>query len=203
MPTMMTTTNPLLLDFPDTIETERLILRPPQRSDAEIFYEAVAESKAEMDRWMPWALNYTLEDAIRYTRRVQAKFITREDLGLLIFRKSDQHLIGGTGLHRINWQQRRFEIGYWQRTSAVGHGYITEAVHALTHFCFEVLDAARVEIHCEVDNNRSAAVARRAGFKQEAHLRHAIDTTAGELNDRLIFGMIRTDYEARSGTDKT
>jgi ribosomal-protein-serine acetyltransferase len=192
-------TDPLLLEFPDSFETERLVLRPPQRADAEILFEAVVESKAELERWMPWALNYTLEESIKYTRRAAAAFIQRQDLALAIFRKSDHHFVGNTGLHRINWEHRQFEIGYWLRTSEVGHGYMTEAVNGLTRFCFEVLEANRVEIHCEADNDRSASVARRAGYKHEAHLRLAIDTTKGELNDRLIFGMIRSDYDTLIG----
>jgi ribosomal-protein-serine acetyltransferase len=192
-------TDPLLLDFPDSFETERLILRAPQRADAQIIYDAVVESKAELERWMPWSLNYTLEEAIKYTRRAAAAFIQRQDMPLAIFRKSDHQFIGNTGLHRIKWEYRQFEIGYWLRSSAVGQGYMTEAVNGLTRFCFEVLEANRVEIHCEADNDRSASVARRTGYKQEAHLRMAIDTTAGELNDRLIFGMIRSDYDVLTG----
>ncbi len=191
--------DPLLLDFPDSFETERLILRPPQRSDAQDIYDAIVESKIELERWMPWALNYSLEEAIKYTRRVAAAFISRQDLSLAMFRKSDHRFVGNTGLHRIKWEYRQFEIGYWLRTSEVGHGYMTEAVNGLTRFAFEVLEANRVEIHCEADNDKSANVARRTGYKQEAHLRMAIDTTAGGLNDRLIFGMIRSDYDALMG----
>ena len=33
--------------------------------------------------------------------------------------------IGGTGLHRIDWAQRQFEIGYWCRSSRVGEGFVT------------------------------------------------------------------------------
>lgn len=192
-------TDPLLIEFPESFETERLTLRPPQRSDAQTIYDAVVESQTELDRWMPWALNYTIEESIKYTRRAAAAFIQRQDLSLAMFRKSDHHFVGNTGLHRIDWEIRRFEIGYWLRTSAVGQGYMTEAVNGLTRFCFEVLEANRVEIHCEADNDRSASVARRAGYQQEAHLRMAIDTTAGGLNDRLIFGMIRSDYDALIG----
>jgi RimJ/RimL family protein N-acetyltransferase len=192
-------TDPLLLEFPDSFETERLILRPPQRSDAQNLYDAVVESKIELEHWMPWALNYSLEESIRYTRRASAAFITRQDLSLAMFRKSDQRFVGNTGFHRIKWDQRQFEIGYWLRTSEVGKGYMTEAVNGLTRFGFEVLEANRIEIHCEADNDRSANVARRAGYQQEAHLRMAIDKTTGGLNDRLIFGMIRSDYDALIG----
>jgi ribosomal-protein-serine acetyltransferase len=192
-------TDPLLLEFPDTIETERLMLRPPQRADAQLIYEAVIESQTELALWMSWMTweqEYTLEDAIRHTRRATADFILRKNLPLSIWRKEDERFIGNTGLHDINWEYRRFEIGYWLRNSAVGHGYMTEAVNGLTRFCFEVLEATRVEIRCDSDNHRSAAVAIRCGYSQEARLRHAIRANAGNLTDKLIFGMIRPDYDA-------
>ncbi len=192
-------TDPLLLDFPDSFETERLLIRPPQRADAQILYEAVKESQAELDQWMLWSKNYTLEDSIQYTRRALAQFIMRENLAMTIWRKADLHFVGNTGLHAINWEQRKFEIGYWLRTSAYGQGYMTEAVNGLTRFCFEELEATRVEIRCDADNDRSAAVARRAGYTQEAHLRSEGLNTAGVLSDTLIFGMLRADYDAKIG----
>jgi RimJ/RimL family protein N-acetyltransferase len=188
--------DPLLLDFPDTLETERLILRPPRRSDAEVIYNAIMESQAELARWMPWAVNPTLEDSIKYTRRRAAHFIQRENFAFDMWRKADDEYVGHTSLHGINWEHRLFETGYWLRTSMVGNGYAIEAVNAILHFCFEVLEANRVEIRCEADNERSANVARRTGFKQEARLRMAATTTAGLPNDELVFGMIRAEYDA-------
>jgi len=194
-------TDPLLLDFPDSFETERLLIRPPQRADAQMVYEAILESQAELNRWMAWSKDNTLEDAIRYTRRALAQFIMRENLAMTIWRKADQHFVGNTGLHAINWEQRKFEIGYWLRTSAYGQGYMTEAVNGLTRFCFDVLEATRVEIRCDAENERSAAVARRTGYTQEAHLRSEELNTSGMLSDTLIFGMIRTDYDAKIGQE--
>jgi RimJ/RimL family protein N-acetyltransferase len=199
-------TDPLLLEFPETIETERLLLRPPQRADAQMIYEAVIESQAELERFMSWMTPgnvYTLEEAIRYTRLGAADSIRRQTVPLSIWRKEDNTFIGNTGLHDIEWEYRRFEIGYWLRTSMSGHGYMTEAVNALTRFCFDVLEATRVEIQCDADNERSAAVALRTGYTQEARLRHAIRANAGNLSDRLIFGMIRPDYDALIGKADT
>ncbi len=195
-------TTPILIDFPDTIETERMIIRPPQLAEVQTLYEAVIDSQAELDPWMPWSKGYTLEETTRFVRRAMAHFIMREDFALTLWRKDDQAYIGGCGLHRIEWAQRKFEIGYWLRTRMTGHGYMTEAVHALTRLCFDTLDATRVEIRCDAANERSASVARRAGYTQEAHLRQSEVNTAGDLADTLIFGMIRTDYDARFNTNR-
>ena len=189
---------PVLLDFPDTIETERLIVRAPRAGDGAKVHAAVVESLEALRPWMPWAMGDP-PDAEQYEVRVRegrAKFILREDLWLLIFLKGTQTMVGASGLHRINWNVPRFEIGYWVRTGYAGEGYITEAVTGIADFAFDVLGARRVEIRCDALNERSAAVARRAGFAHEATLcnedRHHL---TGQLRDTLVFARTKPDTD--------
>lgn len=191
---------PVLRDFPEEIETERLLIRAPRRGDGAEVRSAVAESLDELRQWMPWASG-DLPDEAQYEVRVRegrAKFLLREDLWLLLFLKGTNVLVGCSGLHRINWDVPRFEIGYWVRTSYAGQGYITEAVKGITHFAFKSLGARRVEIRCDALNERSAAVARRAGFELEATLynedRHHL---TGDLRNTLIFARIAADDQAQ------
>ena len=82
----------------------------------------------------------------------------------------------------------KFEIGYWVRTAYGRQGYITEAVNGIAEFAFTVLGARRMEIRCDTLNERSAAVARRAGFELEATLRHHDrHHLTDALRDTLIF----------------
>jgi len=113
--------------------------------------------------------------------------LTREDLWLLLFLKGTHTLVGGSGLHRIDWDVPRFEIGYFVRQRFAGQGYITEAVRGIAHFAFETLGARRVEIHCDERNERSRRVAERAGFELEATLRNHSVAPDGRLRDTLIY----------------
>jgi RimJ/RimL family protein N-acetyltransferase len=184
-------TNPILFDFPDQFETERLIIRAPRPGDGAEVQTAVVESINELRPWMPWAQTTpTVEEAEISIREAAARFQRREDMRLNLYRKSDGLFVGGSGLHRIDWTVPRFEIGYWVRTSLQGQGYITEAVLGLTDFCFKVLGANRIEIRCDARNLRSAAVARRAGYKLEACLRHNLRDVNGDLYDTLIFSKL-------------
>ena len=92
-------------------------------------------------------------------------------------------------MHRIDWTVPRFEIGYWCRTSRVGHGYVSEAVAAITRFAFETLHAARVEIRTDVANSRSFRIAERLGFTLEGILRRDSRTPDGELRDTRVYAM--------------
>ena len=180
--------NPLLRDIPEQIDTERLRLRCPHAGDGKVLYDAIYDSQAELERWMPWAQGYVPEAAEQFVREAHIKFLKRETLPLLIFRTEDNVLLGATGLHDIDWIVPRFEIGYWLSTRYTGSGYMTEAVVGLTKFCREPLGAHRITIRCDAKNTRSRQVAERAGFALESitakDRRGIID---GALSDTLTF----------------
>ncbi len=183
--------NPLLLDFPDSFDTERLTIRAPRVEDAPELIEAVTESLDELRPWMPWAKEApTLEYEIARLRHSLARWVTREDLLLHIYLKGTSTFVMGSGLHRIDWQSGKFEIGYWVRTKYMGHGFVTEAVRGITAFAFKHLHANRVEIRCDALNIRSAAVARRCGFLLEGILRNDALDVNGELRSTMIFSKL-------------
>lgn len=197
--------NPILLDFPDSFETERLSIRGPHYADAHEVVTAVNESLAELRPWMPWAAAPAeLEPTEARLRGSMARWIMREDLLLHVYLKGTSTFVVGSGLHRIDWHAHRFEIGYWCRTAYTGHGYVTEAVNAITAFAFKYLQANRVEIRCDTRNARSAAVARRCGFLQEGILRHDDLGTDGELRSTYVFSKINPNefnyYDATGQT---
>jgi RimJ/RimL family protein N-acetyltransferase len=181
--------NPLLLEFPDQIETERLIIRAPRPGDGAAINAAVCESIHELRPWMSWAQTMPeVSDTEAHVRGAAARFIEREELGLSLWLKRDGQYVGGSGLHRIDWSVPRMEIGYWCRTGQAGQGYITEAVIGITRFAFEHLYVQRLEIRCDARNTRSAAVAERAGYVLEARLhRHMRAADGVGLRDTLIY----------------
>lgn len=187
--------NPLMLDFPDHFETERLVIRAPRVGDGRVVNEASLESIENVRLWMLWATPPpTLEDSEAYVRRGVAQFILRESLPMLLFRKSDGLFVGSSGMHSFNWSVPRGEIGYWIRTSLQGQGYMTEAVNGICTFAFDTLKMVRLEIHCDAQNTRSRAVAERAGFQLEAHLRSERRDISGNLTDSLIFGKLAEEH---------
>ena len=156
---------------------------------------AVIESQAELSQWLPFAVDIPSEEEYEVIlRKGHIRFLAREDLWLLLFLKGADTLVGSSGLTRIDWSIPKFEIGYWMRNSYVGNGYMIEAVTAITVFAFDSLGAKRVEIRCDAQNDRSAAVARRVGFTQEGTLiaesRHHV---SNDLRDTLIFAKTTKD----------
>jgi RimJ/RimL family protein N-acetyltransferase len=191
---MTTPVKPVLIDVPMPIVTPRLILRAPAPSDGPAMNAAKLESLPELVKWMPWAKTpSTIDDDEATAREAAAKFIMRTDLMMLIFERDTGRLVGGTGLHRFDWDKRHFEIGYWVRTSAHGKGYATEATNALLRFAFNALSATRVEINHADGNDASAAVIRKLGFVKEGVLRNATTLPGGTSVDKHVYSRLNLD----------
>lgn len=194
-------TPPILREFPHSFETARLLIRRPERGDGAELNVAIRETWADLHEWMPWAMRRpTVEESEEFVRRAHAKFVEREDLLLLLFLKGTKTIVGGSGLHRIDWQIPSFEIGYWCRERFQGKGYVTEAAGAIADFAFRELGARRVEIRCDAENERSLAIPPRIGFKREARLfHHRRHHLSGELRDTLVFARTAGDAKNRRG----
>ena len=181
--------DPLLLDLPDEILTQRLILRPPRAGDGAAVNEAILESIEGLQRWMPWATpTPTPEQSESWCRHAASDFLGRKQLPMLLFRRDDGTFVGSSGMHAVDWNVPRFEIGYWVRRRLEGQGFVTEAAAAFTRFAFETLRAQRVEIRTDDRNERSWRVAERLGYRLEGVLRNESRDAYG-LRDTRIYAV--------------
>lgn len=185
---------PILLDLPDQILTRRLIIRHSLPGDGAMVNEAIKESLENLRPWVPFAKTMpTVEESEEVARRSLARWILREDMLYWMIERESGVFLGGTGLHRINWDVPSFEIGYWIRKSSEGRGFVTESVIALTRFAFEALSAKRVEIKIDPENARSLAVPRRLGYTEEGILRRNSVNCDGEPKDTVVFSRTSLD----------
>src|SRR5678816_4819145 len=104
--------DPVLMDVPERIETDHLVLRSPRRGDGATVNAAVRASLDELTPWLPWAgPGLSVDESEANCRRQQARFMLREDfVFLMLFRDGnggDGELVGATGLHRIDWTLRK------------------------------------------------------------------------------------------------
>jgi RimJ/RimL family protein N-acetyltransferase len=180
--------NPLLLDFPDSFDTDRLTIRAPRPGDGTQLNAAIHDSQAELLPWMPWAKTLpSLEDSEANIRKAIAQFIAREDLRLLLFLKGTGTKVGSSGLHRIDWTVPRFEIDYWVRTPFAARGYITETVAAITEFARTHLGARRIEVRAAEKNPRSWRIPEKLGFLHEGTLANWQRDSEGGLHDQRVY----------------
>lgn len=186
--------DPVLLDLPATVETPRLLLRPPRAGDGHALLEAITESLPELRRFLaslPWvAAEQTYQSAEAFCRTAQANFLARKDLPFLMFDKATGQLLGATGLHRTVWETPKTEVGYWCRTTQCGHGFVTEAVSALVSYAFEHLHAVRVELITDEQNAPSRRVAQRCQFVLEGTLHNERRAPDRSLRNTCIYARL-------------
>ncbi|MBA2655955.1 MAG: GNAT family N-acetyltransferase [Tatlockia sp.] len=173
------------------IETERLIIRPPQLGDAKPVNLAINLSLNEISRWMPWASDPSLETTEDFIRRgIQSwKEPRPKKLPMIIELKSTGEIISASGFNeKSNFEVPMFQTGYWINTEFAGNGFITEAITAITRFAFEHFSAVRVQICAQRENIKSINVAKRAGFIEEAILKNfRIDCLSKKPCDEVIY----------------
>jgi RimJ/RimL family protein N-acetyltransferase len=195
---METKKDPILLDLPEELTGERVLLRPYRAGDGRALLEAVEESRKQLQPWRPWEnspVSPTEDETEAYVRHEMVKWLLREYLSMSLWEKETGQYLGGVGLYRIRWEVPSFHVGYWLRSSAEGKGYMTEAVRVLCDCAFQTLEAQRVEIQCDRRNTRSAGIPRRLGFTQDTTLENQPRNPEGELGNDIVFFMTPDMYE--------
>jgi RimJ/RimL family protein N-acetyltransferase len=182
---------------PYRIETERLVVRCWEPSDAQLLKDALDSSLEHLRPFMDWAHDepQPVEAKADLLRAFRAVFDTGGSFIMGIFDRTEEQVLGSSGLHaRVG--PGGLEIGYWVRASATRQGIATETSAALTRVAFEVCEADRVEIRIEPRNTASFGVPRKLGFVEEATLRRRLPPhRAGPLRDVTIFTLFREDYD--------
>ncbi len=184
----------LIERVPVSFETERLLIRRTCDEDAGPIHQTILESWDALHDEMIWAAEESRKDFARtaeFIRETQEKSLEGEGFTFQFYHRRESCHVGAMGLHHIEWDVPKFEIGYWLNANHWGRGYMTEAVSALSRLLIAEAGAARVEIRCSSANRRSAAVAQRAGFHHEATLandrRHHL---THELHDTHVYVLL-------------
>jgi RimJ/RimL family protein N-acetyltransferase len=177
------------------IQTLRTITRCWNPEEASMLNQAVKESQEHLVPWMPWAKGEipSLEERTGWLRRCRGRFDLDEDYGFGIFNPEQTRVLGGTGLH-TRLGKGALEIGYWIHKDFINQGYATEVSAALTKVAFEIMHVNRVEIHCDPQNVRSAAVPRKLGYTLEAVLKQRLELEDGVWRDTMVWTLLASEY---------
>lgn len=170
-------------------------LRGPQISDHAEWAALREVSREFLTPWEPtWSADELTKASFRRRiRRYQRE--TREDRAypFFIFRETDNALVGGCTLSNVNRGVQQFcTLGYWAGAPFAGQGYVTKAVRALIPYVFEELKLHRLQAACMPENERSKAVLRRCGFREEGYARGLLRIN-GVWRDHVQFAILRDD----------
>ncbi len=154
-------------------------------------YEAVRESLAELQPWMPWAHpGYSIDES-RSWLETQVHAWAQGTAFEFAIVSADERYLGGCGLNQIDTANRRGNIGYWVRTSAVNSGVATCAVCSIRDWAYQHTDLVRLEVVVAEGNLGSQRVAEKAGAWREGILRNRL-LLHGVPRHAAMFSFTRT-----------
>jgi RimJ/RimL family protein N-acetyltransferase len=178
--------------MPLVLETERLILRTPERRDANALARAINHPLiAATTLNIPHP--YYREHAIKWIDTVRKLARENPAPSLTIFLKDTSEL----GLSGLNEKHRKAELGYWCAVDHWNKGITTEAAARVVRYGFQELGLARIHAICMVHNRASARVMEKLGMKFEGTARHEF-LKNGRFEDFHHYAILRPDWEERA-----
>jgi len=142
--------------------------------DAEEFFNLIISSKDYLREWLGW-LDYVekVEDTVQ---TIKSRLHGLIETGgypksvAIIYRGK---IAGTIGFNEINKASKIGIIGYWLGETFQGNGIMTKAFTTFVEYGFRELKLNRIEVSIAAENQKSQALAKRLGFKEEGRLRQA------------------------------
>ena len=150
---------------PETLDTDRLVLRRPSAADAPAIYEYARDP--DVTRYLTFPTHRSLADATAFLTTCAARWDSGQEYCWLITVRDD---VRAVGVIAARMSGHRADIGYALARHAWRHGYATEAGRAVVGWLATRTDIHRVWAVCDVDNAASAHVLEKLGMAREGIL---------------------------------
>lgn len=172
--------------FP-VLTTERLVLRKLRDGDAEeVLY---LRSHKDLMHFVPRPLLKDREDAKTFIHGNLELLFRQEAVNWAITTKEADKVIGILGLFNFKKEHLRCEVGYILHDGWHGKGIMNEALAAVVHYGFSVLQLHSVEALIDPANIASAKVAEKNNFTKEAHFKENVFYN-GRFMDTCVYSLL-------------
>lgn len=175
-----------------TLETERLILRAIEKSDAADFYEyAKSPNVGPHAGWKP-------HESLEETEKIIEEIFMPNDSFAIVWKETGKMI----GVIALEYDKRRpevasKEIGYSLSEEYWGRGIMTEATKAVIEYAFTDKQLDVLAICTSRVNERSARVIEKCGFTYEGVTRRCYVTYENVPRDSRAYSLLREEWEAQ------
>ena len=176
------------------IETDRLILRSWQDSDAEALFKYAQDP--DIGPIAGWAPHMSVE----YSREIIRTVFAAPEIYAVVLKESGEPigccgLVSANGFSSAESNGDEAEIGYWIGKPYWGKGLIPEAVKALLARAFYDLKLDAVWCAYYEGNIKSMRVCEKCGFIYH-HTNHDTTSPLGDKRTEQFYIMTKEDYHA-------
>jgi RimJ/RimL family protein N-acetyltransferase len=179
------------IPFPNPpLRADGVALRHWRPDDVEAIVAACQDP--DIPRWTAIPAPYTERDARAYLERSDQDRIAGRELAMAVVEAGSDELLGSCGLARVDWTDRKAEVGYWVRAGARRRSVGSRATRLLSRWALEELRLERIELLANPENEASQRLAERAGFVREGMLR-SYRRRKGQREDLIMFSLLPPD----------
>ncbi len=160
------------LALPDEIECSRVLLTALRLDDSEELFELIDGERERLGQWLSWVSSCRSVEDVQERRRIN---IAKRREGTLFDyaislpgAEMTRTIIGVCGVFGFSADGCSCELGYWIGEAHEGRGLVSETVAGLQDACFGQ-GVEEIRISCVPENERSAAIPRRLGYRLIEH----------------------------------
>ena len=181
------------------IDTGRMVLRPPVHADFRHWAALREQSREFLAPWEPsWARDHlsrkSFVNRVYWANRSIAQGTA---LPMFLERREDGRLVGAITLDNIRrGPAQAGTIGYWIGAPHAREGYMREALTAMVHHAFEVLDLSRLESACLPENKASRGLLEKCGYKYEGVAQSYLQID-GRWRNHVLYANLRGNRRGR------
>ena len=174
------------------LETDRLVLRPFVREDAQSMFDNWA-SDPEVTKFLSWPTYKSIADA-HWILDIWLKAYERPDFyqWAIVLKELGQP-IGSISVVNSDDRVDMAEIGYCIGRSWWGCGIMPEALRTVLDYLFNEVGMQRIEAGHDPNNPASGAVQRKCGLKYEGTFRRRIRSNQG-ITDVAWYSILKEEY---------
>lgn len=167
------------------LETERLILRPWEESDAADLFEFASDP--EVGPITGWNPHKSVEESLEIIRNVLSVPGT-----FAVVPKAEGRAVGSISImvgsrSHLKLPENEAEIGYWIGVPFWGRGLIPEAVRELIRYGFGELGLVRIWSGYFDGNEKSKRVQEKCGFKYHHTNENTFWTVTGDVRTEHVY----------------
>ena len=170
----------------------RIEIRPLEYESLDTLF-AVAQ---DPDIWRNTSVDYSVPENFypNFNAALQGRAEGRS-YPLLICMAGSSQIIGTTRLLEIVPQDRKLEIGVtWLASQYWGTGANTECKYLLLEYCFEILEANRVQFRAKSENMRSRRALEKIGATFEGIHRQDKIEPSGQARNTAFFSILKNEW---------
>jgi [ribosomal protein S5]-alanine N-acetyltransferase len=171
--------------FP-VLTTDRLILRRLDMGDADNLFQQ--RSNAEVNRYLIRPVPVAIEEVYAYVKKIDGLLADNKSFYWVLCLKTDNKLIGTICLWNFEFEKDMADLGYELSPEFQGMGLMQEAAEKVIDYGFDVVGIKTLLGVTDPGNERSAALLKRNGFKEDTEYKYV---SKDEVGNDMVYFLVR------------